>query len=436
MKKNFIRLSVVVGAILLVGYYFYSKKEKVTNPIPSYADSVWVLDYVNIRNTLLNDYLFGSGESNYEYLNIKNYGLSIPNYVMAFGCTEKAPNTIFTSFDITDSTLFSSWTDSLVLNYNFVASNNSWENKNIIITCNKEKSLVVLCIGIQLTKENTLEVANDIFTTKNLMKPENSLFQEIYKSNNHGLVWFKKGETIDEESWLTLNIKDNEMSLEGDLFLNKEYQFPETSKWQLESDNSQASYYMNFGESNFWSKLASKIDKENFEKTTGFNSDSLLNYRPNSWSMFLHSPSITQDSSISYEYDENFNQVEVTKVTNQVSPNFSLFTNFETPGFFSYLVKDSIIKYVDETPVFTSFPFAKVIAKEQGNLLELNTKIYENPVSGAFDEFLVLESDFTKVDSTYLNYLSPKMDIVKRKKIVLVGTQKGDSTHIELKVNL
>ena len=100
------------------------------------------------------------------------------------------------------------------------------------------------------------------------------------------------------------------------------------------------------------------------------------------------------------------------------------------------MVNDSIIKYVDEAPVFTSFPFAKVIAKEQGNLLELNTKIYENPVSGTFDEFLVLESDFTKVDSTYLNYLSPKMDIVKRKKIVLVGTQKGDSTRIELKVNL
>ena len=125
------------------------------------------------------------------------------------------------AISLLSSTLFSSWTDSLVLNYNFVASNNSWENKNIIITCNKEKSLLVLCIGIQLTKENTLEVANDIFTTKNLMKPENSLFQEIYKSNNHGLVWFKKGETIDEESWLTLNIKDNEMSLEGDLFLNK-----------------------------------------------------------------------------------------------------------------------------------------------------------------------------------------------------------------------
>jgi len=49
---------------------------------------------------------------------------------------------------------------------------------------------------------------------------------------------------------------------------------------------------------------------------------------------------------------------------------------------------------------------------------------------------LVLESDFTKVDSTYLKYLSPKMDVIKGEKIVLVGTQKGDSTHIELKVNL
>ncbi len=436
MKKNFIRLGVIVGAILLVGYYFYNKKEKVANSIPNYADSVWVLDYVNIRNTLLNDYLFGSGESNYEYLNIKNYGLSIPNYVVAFSCTEKAPNALFTSFEITDSTLFNSWLDSLVLNQNFIASINSWSNKNAIITCNTEKTQVVFCLGVHLSNANNLEVVNDVLTSKNLMSLDNKLFKEIYESNNHGLVWFKKGNIIDKESWLTLNIKDKELVLEGDLFLNTKHQFPEISSWNLVSEKSQASFYMNFGESNFWNKLTAKIDPESFEKTTGFSSDSLLKFQPKSWSMFLRSPSITQDSSISYEYDENFNQVEVSKITNRVSPNFSLFTNFETQGIYSYLVNDSIIKYVDEIPVFTSFPFAKVIAKEQKNVLELNTQINENPVNGTFDEFLVLESDFTKMDSTYLNYLLPKLNVIKGKHIVLVGSQKGDSTRIELKVNL
>ena len=98
-----IGLSVLILAgIVFIGFKLFNRKVRVNNPIPTYAEALISLDYVNIRNTLLSNYLFESeGDFDNPFMvEFQKSGLKIPNYVIGFTCSDENSVGFFTSFEI------------------------------------------------------------------------------------------------------------------------------------------------------------------------------------------------------------------------------------------------------------------------------------------------------------------------------------------------
>ena len=108
------------------------------------------------------------------------------------------------------------------------------------------------------------KVFQDVLNETNLLQTDHQLFTQIKTSSNHGLIWFGKGKRIEKESWLTINLENNEVKLEGDIFLKEEYRFEEMNDYVIARHDCQIGLDYRGCDSPFLNELVNVVDKEKF----------------------------------------------------------------------------------------------------------------------------------------------------------------------------
>ena len=433
-----IGLSVLILAgIVFIGFKLFNRKVRVNNPIPTYAEALISLDYVNIRNTLLSNYLFDSqGDLENPFLvEFQKSGLKIPNYVIGFTCSDENSVGFFTSFEIENKALFQSYVDSLTEKANYRKTDStgfifSSLKGKLFFFYDSNKSKVVISTGINLKEKLISKVFQDVLNETNLLQTDHQLFTQIKTSSNHGLIWFGKGKRIEKESWLTINLEKNELKLEGDIFLKEAYRFKEMNDYVIARHDCQIGLDYRGCDSPFLNELMNVVDKEKFKKITNFSIDSLVEYSHNSLRFDYWGTEIKTDTSLTYEYDDNFNKVEKIAITQTRHPQFELKIDGEGDELFNYLLRDSCIKPIDYYYVFTSFPFSEVYANPD-NGLRLTTFPMIQYLDLTMPQFLEFHADFKEIDTNLLDQFGIRNRMLDNKSINLLGFQIGETTTIK-----
>lgn len=445
MKSKLLKRTLVIilflGVISLAGWFYIKYKPEVDSPVPKYVDSIFCLDVINLRNELIKGYLSGDDLKDPRLIDIREIGLRIPNYALGFTCLDLNPNTMFSSFEIVDTTLYNSWEDSLIKSHHFLPITDSKykhllsPSNRVVLTVDSHKERVLVSFGFKVEVAEIEKVCSSIFNGIDIMDEEDERMVRIRKNKNLGFIWLDQGRRLSKESRLVLAEEGGQFSLTGNLYCRPHYQFPISNEFMFNSEEEDNLMGMNFNTSKYLEELFSIVNPVKFEKLLGVRLDSIRQYNLNKIELSLYEPTVETDTIIKYEYDDNFNKVEKKEIHSQVSPSFNLFISSENKGIYQYLLADSSIKLINETSVFTAFPFSRVYAKEISTYLNLTTnQSYQITTPIQTSDFLIANIHFNKLDSNYLNFLPFDKGWIENKIIKMKGTQRGDTTLIKLTI--
>lgn len=445
MKSKLLKRTLVIilflGVISLAGWFYIKYKPKVDSPVPKYVDSIFCLDAINLRNELIKGYLFGDDLKDPRLIDIREIGLRIPDYALGFTCLDLNPNTLFSSFEIVDTTLYNSWEDSLIKSHHFLPITDSKykhllsPSNRVVLTVDSHKERVLVSFGFKVEVAEIEKVCSSIFNGIDIMDEEDERMVRIRKNKNLGFIWLDQGRRLSKESMLVLRLEEGQFNLTGDLHCRPDYRFPMISEFMFDSQKEDKFLSINFNTSKYLEDIFSVVNPEKFEKLLGFRLDSIQQYKLNKIEFSLEEPVIESDTTVKYEYDDNFNKVEKKVVYPRMSPSFNLFLTSENKGIYQYLLADSSIKLINGASIFTAFPFSEVYAYHISTQLNLTTNQLPYVISPRqTSDFLRANIDFNTVDSTYLSFLPFDQEWIENKIITMEGIQKGDTTSIRLTV--
>ncbi len=108
--------------------------------------------------------------------------------------------------------------------------------------------------------------------------------------------------------------------------------------------------------------------KKTFKKLTNSSLDSIHKYWTGNIELNVYALKTITDTIISYTYDDNFNQIEIKKLQQHLSPNLSLnFGTGNSPKLWSYFKKNNTLKQVNNDLLFTLIPLLPLKASYLNN---------------------------------------------------------------------
>jgi len=236
-------------------------------------------------------------------------------------------------------------------------------------------------------------VAFHDFLTNNNYKEigVNSGFASIYSKNHHSFILKESTLTIGLHSTKTLsqiNIKNVYPSVENNVEVKKIFNFDYTTDLQFWNQNTgvfsgdfsngcirfKSDAYSDLGTiSKKYKNAVAYIDgnlkiipflqdpitaeKRAFKKLTNTSLDSINKYWTGNIQLIFHDFKTITDTIISYDYDENFNQLEKKKLQQRTIPHLSLNFGKRNPSeLWSYFKKNNTFKQVKKDSLFTLIP--------------------------------------------------------------------------------
>lgn len=235
-------------------------------------------------------------------------------------------------------------------------------------------------------KENIMATLTDILLEKKIIGKEDPLLADL-KNNKTVLSFFSKkinGNII---------FKGNELLIEADLSLLNAQVIPAHKNSLSLNDKSFISANLNL---NFSKGL---LKKEYQVKDFILETDSLLKYYKGFVAIEAGENISSSDTSISYEYDDNFEMKEVVKINKVQIPALQLVVSAEE-GLWNYLKKASFLN-ADNRVNKNIFPLYPVKASYQNNLLLLSTQVNNMPQPSLknANDFMNLQINFAKQDT-------------------------------------
>ena len=122
-------------------------------------------------------------------------------------------------------------------------------------------------------------------------------------------------------------------------------------------------------------KLFDMLNTNQKDKITNFTKlqmDSLQVYWDGSFSGSLHGIDVVADTIKTYDYDDDFNKIEVKKVQEMVKPAYDVQLGMDTTGI-AYLKRKKAIVVEDGEEVFALMPLVKTYCESKDGLLFLNS---------------------------------------------------------------
>ncbi|WDF47688.1 hypothetical protein PQ459_04185 [Chryseobacterium sp. KACC 21268] len=335
MKRAIILLAVLFF-VAVVGYFFWSLKDKDLKAVPRNADVLVLVDFKKLSEEYILTLLknpskwFETSKGSF-----KNSGVEVPDYVQIFHLKDTSFSEWYSVFEISDK-------EKLVKFLNekgFKLIKNNLYKKNQF-SVKIEASKCVVGFSNSNFEKTTAEIFNSKF--KNLYADElinNSIASVSYfaKSKIQKFAVYMNDENIEIK---TKSLDDHFSSMISDL--DKQTSF---LKLELDSTN------IKFASALFNKKLSDSI-------------------KINSLSAVAE-VEMVKDKIISYSYDDDFNEVEKVSYQQILQPNYSInLQSWESENLWLYFQQKN---WINAQSQFTPIPFQPNVIKKNGSDISISS---------------------------------------------------------------
>ena len=333
MKKKYIFLIIIV--LLLIGVYFlFFHKDKSLKYIPENADIVVLVDVKKAKRQYISSYIahpskwFEEKNGAKNKISVTDSGLEIADFLQIFHLNNTKISEWYTVLEINDKEKFSAFLkDRKFIN----DGKGTFKNNQLFVKINGEK-----CI-----------VGTSDLNFKNIGKP----FSEKFRNNvlnadsfmDDGLGSISFISELRTQNF-SIDLKDDEIEIKNkqnstnfELLISDLYKKTQFLDAELDSENI---------------KKIGSVFKENLTDSTSVNHLKM-------------SANLTQvnDTIVSYEYDDNFNEIEKISYQKIVQPDYEIVLQTSNPEKAWMYFKNK--KWINAKNQFTAIPF-------QPNLMSVN----------------------------------------------------------------
>ena len=435
MRKKWGYFFIVFAIVLVVLYLWRYKQSQVfENRVPASASKVVNVNLRQIENHLLFDFLANPitylkprkrKDSLKKPRTSLTKGISIPQNVLFYTNSEEFKNNWFSSI-ITINNLeklsrflvkekFAQRTEG-----NFVF----YTKANVVLAIKDEQ----LIMGLKSDKKATIfQLLISLFDVKDYLPEDDTILKPLINSESD--VSFSSG-----DDWLEANFNKGVFELQGklssDLFVTNANQTPNANGIVSLSGK------INRHNSTFKQFLA--VKKEKFNEITHLSLDSIVDKWNGKLNMNIASVEQKTDTIVSYEYDDDFNKVEIKSTQEKKIPSLGLTLGQEKSSSLSdYFYSKNAIQIIENDTVFTAIPIYKFLATDVEENFELYvTKKEKQSASMVTNSKLNFYFNAEK-------YMESPLDIPlnkdQKKLLKLVKTTKlywTESNEFSLKINL
>jgi len=335
MKRAIILLAVLFF-VAVVGYFFWSLKDKDLKTVSRSADVLVLIDSKKLSKQYILTLIknpskwFETSKDSF-----KNSGVVVPDYIQIFHLKDTSFSEWYSVFEISDK-------DKLVKflkekGFKLI-KNNLYKKDQLSVKI--ESSKCVVGFSNSNFEKTTAEIFNSKF--KNLYADElinNSIASVSYfaKSKIRKFAVYLNDENIEIK---TKSLDDNFSSMISDLD-------KQTSFLKLELDSSNV-------------KIASKLFNQKLSDSIKINSLSAVSELE-----------MVKDKIISYSYDDDFNEVEKVSYQQILQPNYSInLQSWESENLWLYFQQKN---WINAQSQFTPIPFQPNVIKKNGSYISIKS---------------------------------------------------------------
>ncbi len=430
MKRKLLFFGILIVLLAICWKLFYqSFNEK---QIHQDADRILIIDKKRLQNKVIWEFITTpslwdiSFEDSDEKWSWKNSGLKIEDYVCFF-YLEKG---YYWSTEITNKDDFEKTIHHLDFKEERIDDDfvRFFSEKDKIEGIQYEDKILW---SRATEKEKTIKVAKELFIEKKYF--DKNKMERVLSKMNEGSVWIKENQFLKNNTWFDITLNDTIIKIQSDFQLNEKYK---TEEQQFIYDTTSwinLNYSFHGNEEN----LIKNSWKKKLNKWMGFSIDSILMTRPKTLSFSLQKMKSRVDSAITYEFDDNFNEIKVIQENKVNEPSFLL--NLE--GNSNNLVLDYLKKkkIVDSQNIFINIPLVKTKAITSPKSFQLISENYQKEVvSDSIKAVLFATINFNQIDSSY--YFDDKnakiwnQGITKIKKATLKVNDKKSKLTFDLSI--
>jgi len=382
MRKKWLYFFIVLIFIVVALYVWRYKQSQVfENRVPAHATKLVNVNLRQIENHLLFDFL----SHPITYLRARKRkdslkkpktsltkGLSIPRNILFYTNSKELKNNWFSSpVAVNDKEKLSRF----LLKEKFLqsAENNTvfYTKANLVLALKNEQLILALKTNI---KVNIFPLLSSLFDIKDYLSIDNNNLKPLINSNSD--VSFSSGKDSFEA-----NFKKGFFELQGvlnsDLFISNTNQIPNKNSVFVMSGkvNNDNTYFNKF--------LAEKKDK--FNEITHLSLDSVFNKWSGEFNIDLASIEQKTDTIVSYEYDDDFNKVEIKTTQKKAIPTLvSAFGQVDDSSLSDYFYRKNTIQIIENDTIFTAIPVYKFLATVTHKDFELYINKKRNPLVSKF----------------------------------------------------
>lgn len=334
--KRAIILLVVLFFVAVVGYFFWSLKDKDLKAVPRNTDVLVLVDSKKLSEqyilTLIKNPSKWFATSNKSF---KNSGVEVPDYVQIFHLKDTSFSEWYSVFEISDKDKLIKFLDEKGFK---LIKNNLYKKDQFSVKIQSSKCIV------GFSNSNFDKTTTGIFNSKfkNLYADElinNSIASVSYfaKSKIHKFAVYLNGENIEIK---TKSLDEHFSSMISDLD-------KQTSFLKLELDSSNV-------------KIASELFNKKLSDSIKINSLSAV-----------AELEMVKDKIISYSYDDDFNEVEKVSYQQILQPNYSInLQSWESENLWLYFQNKN---WINAQSQFTPIPFQPNVIKKNGSDISIKS---------------------------------------------------------------
>lgn len=377
MRKRWIFLFVVL-ALAIFTYFKLYRKVYDSSSVPKSADIVLAVDVKNILRSVIGEYIKHpsrwkiSSSKTKEEINWKDV-FELPDIICVFHVKEQDLGKWYTKLNIKKRKVF----DQLIALKHFQKQ----EYGSLVLYTSAELGLHFLVDGDEVilstyrcNKDELLQLHDQLLKKQIWMNPE--MARSYFISDDHARIFILNDKYFSSANLVKIRIEGDKISIDGELY-------PKNAP-VAEIPNAVDSEEDIFGMSvaampEAYVKMFPDSTKMKWTKTLGLPVDSVFLNSVYSWRFNLKGFAQRSDTAITYEYDENFNEVPKATIVQSTEPVMSLTAMGKGADQIMLMMRNrELIEKDGSKNRFTGFPLWPLYASTGENNFSLQTAGYKS----------------------------------------------------------
>lgn len=376
MRKRWIFLLVIL-VLAVLAYFKLYRKVYDSSAVPKSADIVLAIDVKNILRSVIGEYISHpsrwkiSSSKSKDEVNWRDV-FELPDILCVFHVKGQDLGKWYTKLRINKRKAF----ERLIATKHFQKT----DLGNVILYSSPELGLhffvdgdVVILATYRSAREELMAIHSQLMLKKEWMNPE--MARAYFISGDHASVFILNERYFSATNLVKIKVEGDQILIDGELH-PKEYP---TAEILTAMDGDEEIFGMSIAPMpEAYVKLFPDSTKAKWSKTIGLPVDSVFLNSTYSWRFNLKGFTQRSDTAITYEYDENFNEVPKATVVHSTEPVMSLTaTGKATEQIMDLMRSKAMIEKDAGKDRFTGFPLWPLYASTSADNFSLQTSGYK-----------------------------------------------------------